>query len=612
MKKLRSFVISHRFLAYSFLSFFIFHSSSSSFPLRDLRPSVFSGRKFFTFSSFFPVLSKRPASPCSTGMEENMNIMAYAPLGLEGVIIRVEADIRRGIPGIDITGLAEGAVREARERVRASFRNSGFDFPSDRILINLAPADVRKAGASLDLPIAVSVMAAAGMVPVPGNLMVLGELELSGRLRPVRGAMAAVTAGLKAGITEFIVPIENSSEAAILGEASFFAAATLAEVVHALKVRAETGGLPVQESDNGSGNTSAYALPLAGTADGLTGDFAEVKGQNRYKRALEIAAAGWHNLLVFGPPGAGKTMLARRFPSIVPPLAPDEAVEVTRLHSLSGQIGNGLIRQPPFRSPHHSASTEGILGGGRTITPGEISLAHLGTLFLDEAPEFRSPVLQSLREPLEDRVVTIARAEGKHRLPADFQLILAANSCPCGRLGAAFTGSIAFPDSGEAANGYAELPEFGCFCSPEEIHRYWRKLSSALLDRIDLRVPVRAPGVLTPGGEGGESSVEIRRRIAAAVEIQRERFKGSGTRRNSRMIPGQIEKFCHLTKKAEEVFVLAAARLSFSGRACHSILKIARTIADLEGITSIDTAHILEAVQHRRYGDDPFDILSTN
>ena len=303
-----------------------------------------------------------------------MCVLAYAPLGADGVIIRVEADIRRGIPGIDITGLAEGAVREARERVRASFRNSGFEFPLDRILINLAPAGVRKEGAALDLPIAISVMAAAATVPAPENIMVLGELELSGRVRPVRGVLAALAAGLKAGICEFIVPFENANEAAILRGLRFFPAATLAEVVHALRVRAKTGELPYVDpaGSDSAGGESNYP---AGA-----GDFSEVKGQDSYKRALEIAAAGGHNLLVFGPPGSGKTILTRRFPSILPPLTTDEAVEVTRLHSLAGQsisqhLG-GLIKEPPFRSPHHSASVEGILGGGRNVRPGEISLAH--------------------------------------------------------------------------------------------------------------------------------------------------------------------------------------------------------------------------------------------
>jgi len=540
-----------------------------------------------------------------------MHVLAFTPQGSEGVIIRVEADIRRGIPGIDITGLAEGAVREAKERVRASFRNSGFAFPQDRVLINLAPAWLRKEDASLDLPIAVSVMAAAGMIAVPDKLMVLGELELSGRVRPVRGALAALSSALANGISEFIVPLENSNEAAVLSGIRYFAAATLAEVFHALLVRSESGELPPNDTVNTAANIRPdEAFPASENSvesEICAGDFSEVQGQKRYKRALEIAAAGGHNLLVFGPPGSGKTMLARRFPSILPPLEPEEAVEVTRLHSLARHIPfrhgeSGLIRQPPFRSPHHSASAEGVLGGGRNIRPGEITLAHFGTLFLDEAPEFRLPVLQSLREPLEDKVITIVRAESCHRLPADFQLILAANSCPCGRLGAV----QATGDETDAACSV----DSGCLCSPDETRRYWKKLGCALLDRIDLRVPVRAPGVLKPAGEGVEKSDEIRRRVIEAVEIQKERFKGSNIRRNSRMLPGQIDKFCQMTKRAEEAFILAAAKLGLSGRACHGILKISRTLADLEKKDSIDTVHILEAVQHRRFGDDPYDILS--
>jgi magnesium chelatase family protein len=415
--------------------------------------------------------------------------------------------------------------------------------------------------------------------------------------------------------------------------------ATLREALHALLVRAETGTLPAGEflphafkggqASSGSktffgSQDSTGGQASGGGSPGGMGDFSEVRGQERYKRALEIAAAGGHNLLVFGPPGAGKTMLARRMPSIMAPLSAAEAVEVTRLCSLAGLFdGPGgefdLITRPPFRSPHHSASAEGILGGGRAVRPGEISLAHLGVLFLDEAPEFRSPILQALREPLEDQVITISRAEASVRLPAAFQLILAANPCPCGRLGMRGTDG-----EGEALS---------CFCSPEEINRYWRRFGSALLDRIELRVPVLPPRLGEMTGPAGESSAAIARRVARAVEVQRlrleklfprgnkppEESQGSGRtrppapgwpRRNARIPADLIERCCPLSEGGEQALKSAAARLALSGRAYHGILRVARTIADLEGRDSLEREHVLEAVEHRRRGDDPYDILA--
>jgi magnesium chelatase family protein len=553
-----------------------------------------------------------------------MYITGYTPFADRGILIRVETDIRRGIPGIDISGLAEGAVKEARERVRAAFRNSGLAFPVDRILINLAPAGVKKEGAELDLTIALSVMAAAGLVPglaaLPEQLMVLGELELSGRVRPVRGVLAAAAAGLAEGIRFFIVPKENEEEAAVLlnrrasdtgggtvPPVHFAAVSSLDEAAHALVLLTTEGNFPPPFCKIPAFASQAAALPDCG-------DFSEVRGQIRYKRALEIAAAGGHNLLVFGAPGAGKTMLTRRLPSIMAPLTTEEAVEVTRIHSNAGQAGStetgfSLVSQAPFRSPHHSASAEGILGGGRTVRPGEISLAHFGVLFLDEAPEFKANVLQALREPLEDRIITIVRAEGPVKLPADFQLIMAANACPCGRLGtsAGIQGDSSWGDS--PANDFSSTGS--CLCSPEEIRRYWKKFGGALLDRIEIRVPVL--NTLQPDRKAEPSAV-IRQRVMQAVEMQRRRFASansalSGCRRNASMSPAQITAYCPLSGAADRAFRKAAERLAFSGRAYYGILKVARTIADLENKESIEAEHILEAVQHRRLGDDPYDIF---
>jgi magnesium chelatase family protein len=503
-----------------------------------------------------------------------MTVIAHEPQGFEGRLVNVEVDIRRGIPGVDLVGLAAGAVREARERVRAAIRNSGFCFPLDRVLVNLAPADLPKEGSAYDLPMALAVLGAAGSVPDPGlPFLALGELRLDGSVRPVRGVLPAVAAALAAGVDRFVVPIGNLAEARTIGVGQAYPIGRLQEATLLLDMLRK--GLAPMASNE----------PPRRAAESEVGDLSAIRGQALLRRALEVAAAGGHNLVLFGPPGSGKTMAVQRLPGILPSLSDEEAVEIAALRSLAGLFDpeEGLDARPPFRAPHHSASLEGLVGGGRRLKPGEISLAHRGILFLDEAPEFRRNVLQALREPLEEGRVSLVRAGAIARYPADFQLCLAANPCPCGNLG---------------RRGRA------CLCSTQELQRYRKKIGGPLLDRIDIRVPMEPTSARELMGPRGESSEVVRGRVVAAIRLQEERFRGGGPRRNSRIGPDRVEAFCELSGGAGRVFERAVEKLSLSSRACHSILKIARTIADLEGGGAIEEDHVLEAVQHRRFGDD--------
>ncbi len=505
-------------------------------------------------------------------------ISSHALFGLEGRILSIEADLRRGIPGIDIVGLPDSAVRESKERVRVAIKNSGFIFPAQRIVVNLAPAGIKKVGASFDLPIAIAILAASGQIDINNGkkIMVLGELNLSGYVQPINGVLSAVGSGLESNISMFLVPYKNLLEAVSFKKGNILGISSLKEAVNILK-----------DIDNSikSNRYINIAIPGKNNICEQYGDLSDIKGHRVLKRALEIAAAGRHNLFLFGPPGSGKTMAAKRLPTLFPPVGRKESIEITKIYSMAGllSLGSGLITQRPFRMPHHSASHEGLIGGGKHARPGEVTLAHKGILFLDEAPEFRQNLLQGLREPIENRKVTIVRAEKNILYPASFQLILTANPCPCGNLG---------------------RDERVCYCSTREIQGYWKRLGGALLDRIDIRVPVKPVSVEKMTGEKGEASEQVRERVTAVIKIQTDRYKDYSFNWNAHIPAGLIEKFCYLNNECALILAKATQKLSLSSRACHSIIKVARTIADLDGSESILKVHILEAVQHRRYGEE--------
>lgn len=500
-------------------------------------------------------------------------ILSYALNGLEGVGVEIETDINKGMVSYDLVGLPDAAVKESKERVRSAIKNSAFMFPVNKITVNLAPADIKKEGSQYDLPIAISLLKASDqLLSDTDGIIFLGELALDGAIRPVTGLLPILISARNKGFKRFIVPAANANEASYIEGLEVYAFATLKEVV--AHIKGEIQFTPVAHR----GYSAEKEL---GSYDY---DLSLVRGQAVAKRALEIAVAGGHNILFVGPPGSGKTLLARCIPTIMPDMTFDEALEVTKIHSVAGKLSEeGIVSLRPFRTPHHTATTVSLCGGGNTkIHPGEISMAHKGVLFLDELPEYSRHTLESLRQPLEDRKITVTRSGGAVTYPADFMLCAGMNPCPCGNYGSAY---------------------LQCTCTPAQINKYRTKISGPLMDRIDIQVEV--DGVKyddLAGGETPETSADVKKRVNTARAIQRERFRDEKEGMiNANMGDRQIKKYCRLSPECESVLKAAYESLHLSARARARIIKVARTIADLSFSEEILPEHILEAASYRSY-----------
>jgi magnesium chelatase family protein len=498
-------------------------------------------------------------------------VLSSAVQGIDGYIVEVEVDIAGGLPSFSTVGLPEGAVRESKDRVKAAIKNAGYEFPPRRITVNLAPADIKKEGSAFDLPIALGILSAQGIIPPDrlGAYLFLGELSLDGGVKPIRGGLPMAIAARAAGLKGICLPRANAQEAAVVAGIEVLPIEGLGQVVGLLRRERAIEPLSV-DMEKVFQEGGEYPE-----------DFRDVKGQEHAKRALEIAAAGGHNMIMIGPPGAGKTMLARRLPTILPPMTIEESLETTKVHSVVGLIpqDRALTVIRPFRTPHHTISDAGLVGGGQIPRPGEVSLAHNGVLFLDELPEFKKNVLEVLRQPLEDGRVTIARATTSLTYPARIMLVAAMNPCPC---------------------GFYSDPLHECTCTIPQIQRYRSRVSGPLLDRIDIHIEVPAVRYqdLTQWQEG-ESSLAIRERVKTARQIQQERFQGKRIFCNAQMTSRYLKRFCQIDEQGDRLLEQAMAKFGLSARGYTRILKVARTIADLEGKEAIAVHHLSEAIQYR-------------